>query len=363
MLAKDIPDKETSFDTTKKDANNTQYTVTEVDKGGFSIYRLTPQGISNYYYNEETEKKRVVLHYTIGTLKGDLATLCQNNQHLSVSYLIARNGKIFELFDPKYWSYHLGPGTVSGNEARSKESIGIELSNLGPLTLSGTELKDAYNQKYCDVTEIEYFTKLDSKFRDYEYFATFTSAQYQSLKSLLSYLCKEFSIPATFLPEDKIFKVFSSNSDAENHTGICSHVNYRATGKTDIGPAFNWKYLQQTYSLPVDLGSGTKVTPQAIAKYYNHVEKEFPGGYYPIGGNTVWHGGIHIRTGKDAAKVFSAMSGTVIAALLPEEDSLAIKHYGSRNFILVKHDYNGETLYAFYMHLKNIKLDENDEKA
>lgn len=117
--------------------------------------------------------------------------------------------------------------------------------------------------------------------------------------------------------------------------------------------------LKNRYSLPINLGFGLDVTSASLNKYYAHIEKEFPGGYYPIGGNTVWHGGVHIKPAKDT-EVFAAFPGTVIAAQLPDDSSLAIKHYGSRNFILLKHTANGMPFYSLYMHLKNLKLDAGD---
>ena len=85
-------------------------------------------GQATYYYPEKTPKERIVLHFTAGNLRGDLITLT-GDQHVSVPYVIARNGTIFQLFNPEHWSYHLGRGSVGGNTAQSKVTIGIELSN------------------------------------------------------------------------------------------------------------------------------------------------------------------------------------------------------------------------------------------
>jgi len=146
-------------------------------------------------------------------LKGDLATLCKNDEHMSVAYVVARNGAVYELFNPKYWSYHLGKGSVGGNEVCSKRSIGIELSNIGPLSKSGDDFITAYGDKYCGVADTTSYTKLATPYRGNEYFATFTDKQYESLNLLLEYLCTEFSIPKTLLPVLEFVLSFHSASE------------------------------------------------------------------------------------------------------------------------------------------------------
>jgi hypothetical protein len=70
----------------------------------------------DYFVATKTTKKAVVLHFTAGFLWGDIDTLTRENFDVSVSYVVARNGRVYELFSPEHWSYHLGPGTVGGNE-------------------------------------------------------------------------------------------------------------------------------------------------------------------------------------------------------------------------------------------------------
>ncbi|HEX2955707.1 MAG TPA: M23 family metallopeptidase [Chitinispirillaceae bacterium] len=114
------------------------------------------------------------------------------------------------------------------------------------------------------------------------------------------------------------------------------------------------------YSLPIDLGTGLEPTESSIAKYYKHNEVENKGGYFPIGGNTVWHGGIHLKPDQDA-EIFAPFPGKVIAAHLPQESSKAIGNYGSANFILLEHEYNSNKFFSLYMHLKNLPLRADNE--
>ncbi|HZX13946.1 MAG TPA: hypothetical protein VFF49_06060, partial [Thermodesulfobacteriota bacterium] len=61
--------------------------------------------------------------------------------------------------------------------------------------------------------------------------------QYNSVIKLLRFLTAEYKIPREFLDESKRYDVVN---DIASFKGITSHVNYRPTGKCDIGPAFKW---------------------------------------------------------------------------------------------------------------------------
>lgn len=205
-----------------------------------SVPRL--DGVRSYFYEEPTAKQRIVLHFTAGYLKGDIAQLTKADNHVSTPFVIARDGTIYQLFSSKYWSYHLGKDAVGGNAAMSRSSVAIELSNVGPLRLpAGSRvLQDPYGGEYCGVEDTGAFVKLAKPFRGYTRFATFTAAQYASLATLLRYLSAVYSIPLKLLPEAQRYDVYP---DVARWRGITSHVNYRRDGKWDIGPAFDWHRL------------------------------------------------------------------------------------------------------------------------
>ena len=155
--------------------------------------------------------------------------------------MIARTGDIIQLFDPKLWSYHLGTSAVGGNSTGSKSSIGIELTNIGPLEVSGNWLWTYVGTQYCRLDEQQWYSSLDQEYRSYRHFASFTNEQYESLNLLLGALVAEFDIPFNFLPSQSRYETFQTSQAARSFEGISSHVNYRPTGKTDIGPAFDWE--------------------------------------------------------------------------------------------------------------------------
>jgi N-acetylmuramoyl-L-alanine amidase len=256
MLASKINEQEELFKSNLTNSSGLKYKLintTKLDK--YEIHHIRPD-FDSYYYKKVTKKDKIVLHYTVGTIRGDLASLTKVDTHMSVSYVVARNGIIYEIFDPKYWSYHLGQGSIGGNAYNSERSIGIELSNYGPLKLVKDNLETIYSEQkyedkgetkttkkdiYCKVSETESYDKVN--FKGYDYFASFTKEQLDSTKELVSYLCKEFDIPKVILDESKRYKVFPSSNASVVYRGICSHVNFRSSGKWDIGPHFPWTDL------------------------------------------------------------------------------------------------------------------------
>lgn len=202
---------------------------------------LTPRsGDKTFYYGSVADKKQIVLHYTLGYLKGDIATLTQHDYHVSVPFVIGRNGMIYNLFDPHCWAYHLGPNAVGGNATSSKRTIGIEISNIGGLKRTNYGMETYYGDIYCRSDQNDAYVQ--QPFRRFDYFATFTPEQYESLILLIRYLTASFPIRRNFLDSSDRFKV---KNNIPGFRGIVSHVNYRRSDKEDIGPAFDWERVIQ----------------------------------------------------------------------------------------------------------------------
>ena len=215
-------------------------------------YTIRPSdGYDGYYYNETIPKEKIVLHFTAGHLRGDITSLMfKDRGHVSVPFVIARDGTIYQLFSSGAWSYHLGRKAIGGNGSQSKKSIGIEMSNYGPLTMVEGKLETIYSRMknpvsgkvgkkdvYCTKQDKDLYVKLDSPYRGEQYFATYTDAQYNSLILLLRYLTAQYEIPREFLDESIRYDATEAVVDFK---GIVTHANYRISGKWDIGPAFDW---------------------------------------------------------------------------------------------------------------------------
>jgi N-acetyl-anhydromuramyl-L-alanine amidase AmpD len=251
MHASKIPDHEASFFSSGRDSGGTQFDLDErsiripdSEEIMDFVSCKREDGVTSFFYDAQFPKTQIVIHFTAGYLKGDIQALTKANNHVSTAFLIPRNGKILNLFPSDDWSYHLGRGAVGGNTNGGKRTVGIELSNIGYLREINGKLYGPYSDTdvYCDLSETQYYTKIDTPFRGYEYFASFTDEQYESLIILLRYLTNKYDIPREFLPENKRYVTGTAN-DVPHFKGIVSHVNYRESGKWDFGPALDWERL------------------------------------------------------------------------------------------------------------------------
>lgn len=242
MLARDIPVYERDFRQNGVDSGGKRFLLSPLtvpiagENRTLAVTRCKPaSGDASFYFTESPIKDRVVIHFTNGYLKGDIEKLTRPNKHVSVPFVLARDGAIYNLWSSRYWSYHIGPGAVGGNTEMSKSSVGIEISNIGPLIRRGNTLMTVYDKVYCSVSEQEFYQR--RSYRGFDYYATYTDIQYSRLIDLLRYITGKFSIPRQFLPPAQRFE--TTPQIARFH-GVTSHVNYR-TDKFDIGPAFDWE--------------------------------------------------------------------------------------------------------------------------
>ncbi|MBN1698187.1 MAG: N-acetylmuramoyl-L-alanine amidase [Spirochaetales bacterium] len=351
MLIDDWATLETNFFNARKTGSNLE----EKYLGGLKVYKMV-NWRTGYYHSEETTKHQIVLHYTVGPVSSALPWLTRQDYDVSVAYMIARDGTVYELFDPKYWSNHLGI-PANYDDFCCKQTIAIEICNKGWLDRDGDILKnDLAPYNYCRISDSDYYYRHYEEFRGHYYYATYSQEQYKALRRLIPYLCMKFNIRHKFLPKKRI-NDFLSENEMKNFRGILTHTNFR-TGKQDVGPAFRWEEIMG-YSLPIDIntsdtaienGSGIKPTHAALERYYHHTEIAHRGGYFPVGANTIWHGGLHIHTQATGEPVLAMAGGKLVAARLAEEDK-ACRHYGSNNFILLEHTFGEEKYYSLYMHL------------
>lgn len=217
-----ISTKETQFADKLTAAGKTYSIVGTTDiPDGYKITSIRPDTLT-YFYPTETEKKDICLHFTVGYIMSDIPALTNPTSHVSVSYVVDRSGRIYELFPDKYWSYHLGSGTVGGNATMSKRSIGIEISNYGPLTLNKGKLIDAYGNTYCSESETDLYDKYE--YRGKKYYASMTQEQVGATAALVKYLCTTHNIPLNFNGDDE---PFAGADEALSFNGIFYHTNVR----------------------------------------------------------------------------------------------------------------------------------------
>ena len=74
----------------------------------------------------------IVLHYTaMESAEAALERLCDPEVEVSAHYLIAEDGRVWQMVEEKMRAWHAGAGFWRGIEDVNSASIGIELANLG----------------------------------------------------------------------------------------------------------------------------------------------------------------------------------------------------------------------------------------
>jgi len=182
-------------------------------------------------------KKQIVLHHTVSSkgkgqyVKDAFSNDCGKSK-IAVPFVIDASGLIYELFDSKYFAYHLGI-TGMDNIPLCKKSIGIELVNEGGLIKKDDGKFYWFDGKYEYKGEVYTGT-----FRDYKYFAKYTNEQLQATAELIKLLCSQYRIKKDLVTR------FDYDKNLISHEGIIMHCNVRGD-KTDLSPAFDIMKLKE----------------------------------------------------------------------------------------------------------------------
>jgi hypothetical protein len=201
----------------------------------------------NKYFKEEEEKTQVVLHHTVSGpgIEGDVQTWINDKDRVATAIIIDRNGTPYQLFQSKYWAYHLG----AGDHNQDRRSIGIEIDNWGGLNLGNNSLK-VYRHEHkklfpwhLKITNPNKFYTVYGNtvdvpiqfyplgFRGFQYFEKYTNAQIQTVGELLLFWRMKYNILLDY--HDNMFDV--SSSAMSGTPGIWSHTSFRSD-KSDIHP-------------------------------------------------------------------------------------------------------------------------------
>lgn len=96
----------------------------------------------------------------------------------------------------------------------------------------------------------------------------------------------------------------------------------------ELGP---WGMTQAWYP------TGAKVTSVEAESLHDEIENSAGGGFFPLGANNLWHGGVHLSM--PAGSVIKApIDGRIVAMRLDPDPARHRGAYGSANFILIEHE-------------------------
>lgn len=189
------------------------------------------------YYPQVKNKIMIFWHHTAGTsADGAISWWNQTPEKVGTAYVIDRDGKIIETFEPNRWAYHLG---VKGDDdVADKDSIGIELVAVGQLYKEGAEFvfyplfPSKVGRKVIPTNEVAI---LDTPWKGFKYYQKYTDKQIESLIWLTKKLQKDFNIP-TQVDFKNFFEYNKDVITAGIHTpGIWSHTTVRQD-KNDVVP-------------------------------------------------------------------------------------------------------------------------------
>jgi hypothetical protein len=187
----------------------------------------------NEYYQEIYPKRQIVIHHTAsgktGNLNGaagDVNWWSTKKGRVATAFIIAGDGTVLQVFDPKFWGHHLGMKHPA-NRTLNKQSIAIEIDSWGPLTLVDGVYR-SYVGTQVHPNNVETYS---GEFKGYRFYERYTKAQLHSLKLLLRDLGEEFSIPLDYNAD-----MWDLSENAiDGKYGVFTHVSYRSD-KTDCHP-------------------------------------------------------------------------------------------------------------------------------
>lgn len=284
-----------------------------------------------------------VLIHTDMTRSSEMCFKVLLDRDLSTHFMINWDGTIYQGMDPINMAYHAG--------LFNEGSIGVDM-NSRMRNLERDPDEPAYDPKSRDFAK-----KSDKAYRRgspvrkrINGFWTkaygYTDPQYQSLLSLLSVLTSELDIPPVVPMDEKREIIPTMLPDAAGFKGILGHYHI-TLNRWDPGPAFDWNRIQaglarEHNAFPIALRADDNISnllekkrvEAYAALYHDNIERNETGGWYPIGINQNWHGGVHLHAPRPRQPVMAMFDGVIVAARFSRTQG----PLGDHNFIVLRHE-------------------------
>ncbi|MFO0745325.1 MAG: N-acetylmuramoyl-L-alanine amidase [Myxococcota bacterium] len=323
--------------------------------------------------------RQVILHTDLtADSHGCFAALV--GRSLSTHFMIDFNGDLYQPLDVFECAFQAGQKDIND------QSIGVDLNSLLPNLAREPDAKP-YPDDHPRAAEMhrpeyqrpksEWRSINTARLQSYGY----TDAQYLALIELLKALTQHFPNLAVAYPTNAAGEVVATTlADPKSFQGFMAHYHVEAQ-RWDPGPGFDWERVlyalsNEHNSFPIELVHGKNIgnvldpgKVMALAEAYFRNNEAETRGWYPVGVNQWWHGGIHLAC-PPGTEVRAMTDGVLVAAhFQPEAPAL-----GSNNFVLLRHEIPigqrrpgvaPKTLvfYSLYMHLAPLDLARLDEAS
>lgn len=180
---------------------------------------------SEQYIKQILDKDKIFIHHTCNgpSINNAIKNLGSDYNTVSSAFIISseKGGKIYELYNPNFWSFHLGAKGTNGKHDRS--SIAVELCSWGQLTKK--------NGKYFSFNNIEIEESdvqvLEDKWRGSFYYHKYSDEQITSLKNLLIWIIREYKIQIQNIKFDENWLNYNDELVKHGTQGIWSHSSMR----------------------------------------------------------------------------------------------------------------------------------------
>lgn len=154
------------------------------------------------------------------------------------TFSITREGKIFQHYDPTYYSDYMGVKDID------KKSVSIVLENMGML------FYDVNKESFVNwIDEACTDSKMigEKLWKNSRYWERYSNAQYDSLVWLCNFLIKEHDIKLDAIGHN----VLETEIDLPNFQGILTRSNYDSD-YTDLNPMFEWNKFLKMLNISID---------------------------------------------------------------------------------------------------------------
>lgn len=191
------------------------------------------------YWERKHKKDLIILHFTAGYTWRSAYETFRKPGRTATSFIVDVDGAVYQLFDPEFWSYHIGvAGRAGENFRHDKRSIGVEIVNIGPVWRRNGQWVDYVGKRYTGDSVVA------GKNRDAHGGVKFPAQQVRAVCLLVRWLMGQFDIPPV-IPAD--FTSFQLPAIAR-FKGVATHQMFRRD-KYDLGPAFPFEELIRSCGL------------------------------------------------------------------------------------------------------------------